>query len=81
MRSYFDKSPIAAGFAATVAVVSMSWLACAGPAPVDKTTDKDDLTAEQCIDNHAVKGSVEPYEDTLVAEGIVDGDLDKISCC
>jgi hypothetical protein len=54
----------------------MSWLACAGPAQVDKTTGDDVLTAEQCIDNHAIKGSVEPFEDALVAEGIVNTDLD-----
>jgi hypothetical protein len=79
MRSYLYKSLIVAGFASTMAVVSMSWLACAGPAQGDKTTDDDVLTAKRCIDNHTTKGSVEPFEDSLVAEGIVDGDLDKIT--
>jgi len=52
-------------------------LACAGPAQVDKATDKDSVTAEQCIDNKT-PGSVEPFEDALVQEGVVNADLDKI---
>ena len=77
MRSYIDKSFIvAAGFAATVAIVSC--LACAGPAQVDTTTDDEVLTAEQCIDNNT-PGSVEPFEKALVREGIVNADFDKIS--
>jgi hypothetical protein len=80
VRSYFDNRLIAAGFMATVAMVSIGWLACAGPpAQVDKTTDDEVLTAKQCIDEHTTKGYVEPLEDALVAEGIVDADLDKLS--
>src|SRR5215218_8653537 len=77
MSSYFDKSLIVVGFAATVALVGVSGLACAGPALIDKTTDDDHLTAEQCIDDNTL-GSVEPYEQALVREGIVDTDLDEI---
>ena len=78
MSSYFDKSLIVVGFAATVALVGVSGLACASPALIDKTTDDDHLTAEQCIDDNTL-GSVEPYEQALVREGIVDADLDEIS--
>jgi hypothetical protein len=79
MSSYFDKSLKAVGLAATVAIVGVSSLACAGPAQGNKVTADDLLTAEQCIDTNATKGSVEPFEDALVAEGIVDTNLDKIS--
>src|SRR5215212_9728369 len=78
MRLCFDKSLKAVGLAATVAIiVGVSGLACAGPALIDKTTDDDHLTAEQCIDDNTL-GSVEPYEQALVREGIVDTDLDEI---
>ena len=78
MRSYIGNGFIvAAGFMTTVTIVVTSSLACAGPAQVDKATDKDSVTAEQCIDNKT-PGSVEPFEDALVQEGVVNADLDKI---
>jgi hypothetical protein len=80
MRSYIFKTFIvASGFAATVTIVGMSWLAFVGAAQADNPTDDDLLTAEQCIDNNTINGSVEPFEESLVAEGIVNTDLDKIS--
>jgi hypothetical protein len=80
MGSYIDKSFIvASGFAATVTIVGMSWLAYAGAAQADKVTDDDLLTAEKCIGNNTINGSVEPFEESLVAEGIVNTDLDKIT--
>src|SRR5918994_1772380 len=77
MSSYFDKSlSKAVGLAATVAIVGVSSLACAGPAQGNKVTD-DLLTAQQCIDNKTA-GSVEPFEEDLVAEGLVNTELNKI---
>src|SRR5918995_2930131 len=78
MSSCFAKGLKAVGLAATVAVVGVSSLACAGPAQGNKVTDDDLLTAEQCIDNNTV-GSVEPFEEDLVAEGLVNTELNKIS--
>jgi hypothetical protein len=78
MSSYFDKSLKAVALAATVAIVGLSSLACAGPAQGNKVTDDDLLTAEQCIDNNTA-GSVEPFEEDLLAEGLVNTELDKIS--
>src|SRR5215203_3911164 len=78
MSSYFDKSLKAVALAATVAIVGMSSLACAVPAQGNKVTDNGLLTAEQCIDNKTA-GSVEPFEEDLVAEGLVDTELNKIS--
>lgn len=77
MSSYFDKSLKAVGLAATVAIVGVSSLACAGPAQGNQVTDDDLLTAEQCIDNNTA-GSVEPFEEELVAEGLVNTELNKI---
>jgi hypothetical protein len=77
MSSYFDKGLKAVGLAATVAMVGVSSLACAGPAQGNKVTDDDLLTAEQCIDNNTA-GSVEPFEEDLVAEGLVNTELNKI---
>ena len=76
MSSYFDKSLKAVGLAATVAIVGVISLACTGPAQGNKVTD-DLLTAEQCIDNNTA-GSVEPFEEDLVAEGLVNTELNKI---
>ena len=78
MSSYFDKSLKAVGLAVTVAIVGVSSLACAGLAEGNKVTDDDLLTAEQCIDNYTA-GSVEPFEEDLVAEGLVNTELNKIS--
>src|SRR5215208_181986 len=78
MSSYFDKTLKAVGLAATVAIVGVSSFACAGPAQGSKVTDDDLLTAEQCIDNNTA-GSVEPFEEELVAEGLVSTELNKIS--
>jgi hypothetical protein len=79
MNPYIDKSLIAAaGFAATMAIVGISWLAYAGGALAYKAPDDDVLTAKQCIDNNTPNGSVEPFEEALVAEGIVNTELDKI---
>src|SRR5215211_6799632 len=78
MSSYFDKSLKAVGLAATLAIVGVSSLACAGPAQGNKVTDDDLLTAEQCIDNNTA-GSVESFEEDLVAEGLVNTELNKIS--
>jgi hypothetical protein len=77
MSSYFDKSLKAVGLAATLAIVGVSSLVYAGPAQGNKVTD-DLLTAQQCIDNNTA-GSVEPFEKNLVAEGLVDTELNKIS--
>src|SRR5215212_579753 len=77
MSSYFDKSLKAVGIAATVAIVGVTSLAYAGLAQGNKGTD-DHLTAEQCIDNNTA-GSVEPFEEDLVAEGLVNTELNKIS--
>src|ERR687898_1987648 len=76
MSSYFDKSLKAVGLAATLAIVGVSSLACTGPAQGNKVTDGH-LTAQQCIDNRTA-GSVEPYEEDLVAEGLVNTELNKI---
>jgi hypothetical protein len=76
MSSYFDKSRKAVGLAATVAIVGVSSLACAGPAQGNKVTDEH-MTAQQCIDNKTA-GSVEPFEEDLVAEGLVNTELNKI---
>src|SRR5687768_2956523 len=76
MSSYFDKSLKAVGLAATLAIVGVSSLACTGPAQGNKVTDGH-LTAQQCIDNRTA-GSVEPYEEDLVAEGLVNAELNKI---
>src|SRR5215211_1975505 len=77
MSSYFDKSLKAVGIAATVAIVGVTSLAYAGLAQGNKGTD-DLLTAEQCIDNNTA-GSVESFEEDLVAEGLVNTELNKIS--
>ena len=77
MSSYFDKSLKAVGLATTVAIVGVSSLVCAGPAQGNKGTDDVPLTAEQCIDNNTA-GSVEPFEDDLIAEGLVTTELNKI---
>jgi hypothetical protein len=77
MSSYFDKSLKAVGLAATLAIVGVSSLACAGLAQGNKVTDDDLLTAQQCIDNRTA-GSVEPFEEDLVAEGLVNTELNKI---
>jgi hypothetical protein len=61
-----------------VAIVGVSSLAYAGPAQGNKGTDDDLLTAEQCIDNNTA-GSVEPFEEELVAEGLVHTELNKIN--
>jgi len=79
MSSCFDKSLIAVGFAATVAIVGVSGLAYAGPAQGNEATHDDLLTAEQCIDNNTTMGSVEPFEKALVAEGLINTRLNKIS--
>jgi hypothetical protein len=76
MSSYFDKSLKAVGLAATLAIVGVSSLACTGPAQGNKVTDGH-LTAQQCIDNRTA-GSVEPFEEDLVAEGLVNTELNKI---
>jgi hypothetical protein len=76
MSSYFDKGLKAVGLAATLAIVGVSSLACAGPAQGNKVTDGH-LTAQQCIDNRTA-GSVEPFEEDLVAEGLVNTELNKI---
>jgi hypothetical protein len=78
MSAYFDKSLKAVGLAATVAIVGVTSLAYAGLAQGNKGTDDDPLTAEQCIDNNTA-GSVEPFEEDLVAEGLVNTELNKIS--
>ena len=72
MSSYFDKSLKAVGLAATVAIVGVSSLACAGPAQSNKVTDEH-MTAQQCIDN-TTAGSVEPFEEDLVA--VVEGGVE-----
>jgi hypothetical protein len=77
MSWHFGKCLKAVSFAASVAIVGVSCLACAGSTLVDKTTNDDHLSAEQCIDNNT-PASVEPFEKTLVREGIVGADLDKI---
>ena len=77
MSSYFDKSLKAVGLAATVAIVGVLSLACSGPAQGYKVTDDDLLTAEQCIDNNTA-GSVASFEEDLVAEGLVNTELNKI---
>jgi hypothetical protein len=77
MSSYFDKSLKAVGLAATVAIVGVISLACSGPAQGYKVTDDDLLTAEQCIDNNTA-GSVASFEEDLVAEGLVNTELNKI---
>src|SRR5215212_3591742 len=77
MSSYFDKSLKAVGIAATVAIVGVTSLAYAGLAQGNKGTD-DHLTAEQCIDNNTAR-SVEPFEEDLVAEGLVNSELNKIT--
>ena len=72
------KSVLAAvGFSAAVAIVVMHWLASGGAVQADKATHDQFLTAEQCIDNNSTNGSVEPFEDALVQEGVVNADLDK----
>ncbi len=76
MSSYFDKSLKAVGLAATLAIVGVSSLACTGPAQGNNVTDGH-LTAQQCIDN-TTAGSVEPFEEDLVAEGLVNTELNKI---
>jgi hypothetical protein len=76
MNFYLDKGLKAVGLAATVAIVGVISLVCAGPAQGNKVTD-DLLTAEQCIDNNTA-GSVEPFEEELVAEGLVSTELNKI---
>jgi hypothetical protein len=76
MSSYFDKSLKAVGLAVTVAIVGVSSLACAGPAQGNKVTDEH-MTAQQCIDNNTAD-SVEPFEEDLVAEGLVNTELNKI---
>jgi hypothetical protein len=76
MSSYFDKSLKAFGLAATLAIVGVSSLACTGPAQGNKVTDGH-LTAQQCIDNRTA-GSVEPFEEDLFAEGLVNTELNKI---
>src|SRR5215216_2035412 len=77
MSSYFDKILKAVSLAATLAIVGVSSLACTGPAQGNKVTDGL-LTAEQCIDNNTA-GSVEPFEEDLVAEGLVNTEPNKIS--
>src|SRR5918998_2681350 len=76
MRSHFDESLIRAGLAATMTVVGLSWLAYAGAVHADMATYDELLTAERCIDNNTT-GSVEPFEEALIAEGIVNTELDK----
>jgi hypothetical protein len=76
MSSYFDRSLRAVGLAATLAIVVVSSLACTGPAQGNKVTDGH-MTAQQCIDNKTA-GSVEPFEEDLVAEGLVNTELNKI---
>jgi hypothetical protein len=77
MSLYFDESLRAVGLAATVAIVVVSSLACASPTQGNKVTD-DHMTAQQCIDNKTA-GSVEPFEEDLVAEGLVNTELNKIN--
>ena len=79
MRSHFQRNVLATGFAATVTVMSLISLACAGPAGVERAADKNVLTAEQCIDNNSAAGSVEPLEEVLTSAGVVDEDLGKIT--
>src|SRR5918998_3996882 len=78
MRSHFDESLIRAGLAATMTVVGLSWLAYAGAVHADMATYDELLTAERCIDNNTT-GSIEPFEEALIAEGIVNTELDKIN--
>jgi hypothetical protein len=78
MRTHFDESLVRAGLAATMTVVGLSWLAYAGAVHADMATYDELLTAERCIDNNTT-GSIEPFEEALIAEGIVNTELDKIN--
>jgi hypothetical protein len=78
MSGYFDEGLKAVGLAATVAIVGVISLVCAGPAQGNKVTD-DLLTAEQCIDNNTAGSSVESFQEDLIAEGLVSTELNKIS--
>ena len=79
MRSHFQRNLLATGFAATVTVMSLISLACAGSVGVESAADRNVLTAEQCIDNNSAAGSVEPLEEAIISAGVVDEDLGKIT--
>jgi hypothetical protein len=78
VRPHVGKSVVAAGFAATLAALWLSCIASYGGAQVNEATDDDRMSAEQCIENNTTNGSVEPFEEALVDEGIVNTELHKI---
>jgi hypothetical protein len=78
VKPHVGKSVVAAGFAATLAALWLSCMASYGGAQVNEATDDDKLSAEQCIENNTPNGSVEPFDEALVDEGIVNTELHKI---